>query len=116
MNKTSVPDGLSFAAFSDGYDGGFNPACEDMHFYMAEHRRARLETLTEFIVASANEGKRFTCIVYSVLLPWVAKVAAAAEIPCIPFGLSQQPILTSITIISMAMEICSGTMLMISQF
>ncbi|KAJ4723071.1 Glycosyltransferase [Melia azedarach] len=82
INTTSVPDGLSFAAFSDGYDDGFKPG-DDIHHYMAELKRLGSETLSEFIVNSVNEGKKFTCIVYSILLTWVGKVAAAAEIPSI---------------------------------
>ncbi|KAJ4723077.1 Glycosyltransferase [Melia azedarach] len=82
INTASVTDGLSFATFSDGYDDGIKPG-DDIHHYMAELKRLGSETLSEVILASANEGKRFTYIVYSVLLPWVGKVAAAAEIPSI---------------------------------
>ncbi|KAJ4723072.1 Glycosyltransferase [Melia azedarach] len=82
MNTTSVPDGLSFAAFTDDYLHGFKPG-DDIQHYMAELKRLGSETLSELILTSANEGKRFTCVVYSVLLPWVGKVAAAAEIPSV---------------------------------
>ncbi|KAK1592552.1 hypothetical protein Q3G72_026843 [Acer saccharum] len=80
MNKTSVPEGLTFGSFSDGYDDGFKPGDGD-DIYWAELRRVGFQTLTEFLVASTEQGKHYSCIVYSILLPWIEKVAAAANIP-----------------------------------
>ncbi|KAL5784274.1 hypothetical protein ACOSQ2_006666 [Xanthoceras sorbifolium] len=82
MNKTTsvVPEGLSFGSYSDGYDDGFKPG-DDFHHYMAEIRRVGSQTLTEFVVASTEQGNHYSCIVYSILLPWVEKVAASVNIP-----------------------------------
>ncbi|KAK0607343.1 hypothetical protein LWI29_013571 [Acer saccharum] len=80
MNKISVPEGLTFGSFSDGYDDGFKPGDGD-DIYWAELRRVGSQTLAEFLVASTEQGKHYSCIVYSILLPWIEKVAAAANIP-----------------------------------
>ncbi|KAK4857003.1 hypothetical protein QYF36_023518 [Acer negundo] len=80
MNKTSIPEGLTFGSFSDGYDDGFKHGDGD-DIYWAELRRVGSQTLTEFVVASTEQGKHYSCIVYSILLPWIEKVAAAANIP-----------------------------------
>lgn len=44
MIKSPVPDGLSYAAFSDGYDDGFNPS-DDHAQYMAQLKQVDPRTL-----------------------------------------------------------------------
>ncbi|XP_018848545.1 crocetin glucosyltransferase, chloroplastic-like [Juglans regia] len=76
MNKSPTPDGLSFATFSDGYDdGGFKHGDHDFVDYMSELKRRGSQTLTDLVVSSANKGRTFTCLVYSILLPWACDVA-----------------------------------------
>ncbi|XVF15040.1 hypothetical protein REPUB_Repub09cG0115200 [Reevesia pubescens] len=81
MNKTSPPNSLSYASFSDGYDQGFNNTTDDVNHYMVEITRCGSQTLREFIAQSINQGSRFACIVYCTLLPWVAVVAREFHIP-----------------------------------
>ncbi|KAF9679683.1 hypothetical protein SADUNF_Sadunf06G0040000 [Salix dunnii] len=81
MSKTGTyPEGLSFAAFDDGSEHGFSPS-DDMDHYFTELRRAGSKSLAELIVASSENGRPFTCVVYSNLIPWVAKVARELNLP-----------------------------------
>ncbi|XP_022740805.1 crocetin glucosyltransferase, chloroplastic-like [Durio zibethinus] len=81
MNKTSVPEGLSYATFSNGYDQGFNHGTDDVKHYMVETRRCGSKTLRELIAQSISQGTRFGCIVYCTILPWVPVVAREFHIP-----------------------------------
>ncbi|EOY05113.1 Indole-3-acetate beta-D-glucosyltransferase, putative isoform 1 [Theobroma cacao] len=81
MKPMSPLEGLTYvAAYSDGYDDGLKPG-DDIDRYILESRRKGLETLSEFIGASIEEGIRFTCIVYGIMMPWVALVAREFHIP-----------------------------------
>ncbi|WCJ24470.1 UDP-glycosyltransferase 75C1 [Euphorbia peplus] len=81
MSLSTFPDGISLAAFSDGFDDGFKPKDEDdSNYYVAELERRGSQTLSDLILAADTEGKPFTCLVYTLLLPWAAKVARAHHI------------------------------------
>ncbi|CAA2998880.1 crocetin glucosyltransferase, chloroplastic-like [Olea europaea var. sylvestris] len=77
---SDIPNGITFAAFSDGYDDGFNLS-DDPDLYMTEIRNRGSETLRDTILASAEQGRPVTCLVYTLLLPWAAKVAHEVHIP-----------------------------------
>ncbi|KAL6188876.1 hypothetical protein ACLB2K_040267 [Fragaria x ananassa] len=76
-----MPRGLTFAPFSDGYDDGFKPGDIDIHHYMSELRRRASQAIAYIVMSSANEGRPYTCIVYTILLSWVAKVASELQLP-----------------------------------
>ncbi|KAJ6331992.1 hypothetical protein OIU76_010383 [Salix suchowensis] len=81
MTKTGTyPEGLSFAAFDDGSEHGFSPS-DDINHYFTELRRVGSKSLAELIAASSKNGRPFTCVVYSNLIPWVAKVARELNLP-----------------------------------
>ncbi|KAB5551826.1 hypothetical protein DKX38_009137 [Salix brachista] len=81
MSKTGTyPEGLSFAAFDDGSEHGFSPS-DDISHYFTELRRVGSKSLAELIAASSKNGRPFTCVVYSNLIPWVAKVARELNLP-----------------------------------
>jgi hypothetical protein len=82
MTKTLTPhdDGLSFATYSDGYDNGTEPDI-DVDHYMSELKRHGSQTLTDLILSSANEGRSFTCLVCTTLIPWAADVASGLDLP-----------------------------------
>ncbi|KAL4642845.1 hypothetical protein ACB092_02G049400 [Castanea dentata] len=63
MIKSPPPNGLSFSTFSDGYDDG-----------VLKHNGSK--ALTDLIVSTANKQ----CIVYTMLLPWVADPAMVLDI------------------------------------
>ncbi|XP_075504856.1 crocetin glucosyltransferase, chloroplastic-like [Primulina tabacum] len=76
-----APKGLTFATFSDGYDDGFKPS-DDGKRYMSELKKSSSRTLKDIIVASSEQGRPVTCLVYTVLLPWAAEVAREVHVPC----------------------------------
>ncbi|GLT80572.1 hypothetical protein SLA2020_520050 [Shorea laevis] len=81
MNRGSPVEGLSYAGFSDGNDDGSKKEL-DAATVVLDVERYGSPTLREFIAARIGEGMRFTHIVYSILLPWVAEVAREFHIPC----------------------------------
>lgn len=85
MAKTTtstLPKGLNFAAFSDGYDDGFKADEHDSQHYMSEIKSRGSKTLRDIILKSSDEGRPMTSLVYSLLLPWAANVARELHIPC----------------------------------
>ncbi|KAI8004451.1 hypothetical protein LOK49_LG08G02237 [Camellia lanceoleosa] len=82
ISKTTgaAPEGLKFAAFSDGYDDGFRLG-NDVQHMLSETRNNSSRILREIIAASAAEGRPITCLVYTLLLPWAAEVARDCHIP-----------------------------------
>lgn len=88
MNKTTAIRGLSFATFSDGYDDGFKPggSSRDVNaafeLYILELRRRGSECLANLIATAGENGRPpFTCVVYTMLLPWAAEVARGHGLP-----------------------------------
>nr|BAD90934.1 monoterpene glucosyltransferase [Eucalyptus perriniana] len=80
MAKSDPPEGLSFASFSDGSDEGLKPGI-DFNQYMVDVERLGSETLRDLVVTSLNEGRKFACIFYTTIIPWVAQVAHSLQIP-----------------------------------
>ncbi|KAL2469455.1 UDP-glycosyltransferase 75D1 [Abeliophyllum distichum] len=78
---SDITNDITFVAFSDGYDDGFKLS-DDHEHYMTEIRNRGSDTLRDTILDSANQGRRITCLVYSLLLPWAAAVAREVHIPC----------------------------------
>ncbi|CAA2971524.1 crocetin glucosyltransferase, chloroplastic-like [Olea europaea var. sylvestris] len=71
---------LTFAAFSDGYDDGCKQS-DDHNRYMAVIRNSSSNSIRDTVLASAEQGRPVTCLVYSLLLPWAAAVARELQIP-----------------------------------
>ncbi|KAL6342488.1 hypothetical protein AAG906_011178 [Vitis piasezkii] len=82
MSKPPTLEGLEFATFSDGYDHGFKLG-DDLQNFISELERLGSQALTELIVARANEGRPFTCLLYGMLIPWVAEVAQSFHLPSV---------------------------------
>ncbi|RWR87159.1 crocetin glucosyltransferase, chloroplastic-like protein [Cinnamomum micranthum f. kanehirae] len=80
MIRSPAPPGLSYASFSDGYDDGFNPS-DDRGHYMAQLKQIGARTLSHLVRTLSNEGRHVTCIVYTVILGWVADVAREVGVP-----------------------------------
>ncbi|KAL5202360.1 hypothetical protein ABZP36_013312 [Zizania latifolia] len=66
---------MAYAAYSDGYDGGFDRAVDDHTRYMAQVRTVGARTLAGVFRRLRDGGRPVTCAVYTLLLPWVADVA-----------------------------------------
>ncbi|KAL0382831.1 UNVERIFIED_CONTAM: UDP-glycosyltransferase 75C1 [Sesamum calycinum] len=83
MEKTAardLPKGLSFAAFSDGYDDGFTMS-DDPNKYMTEIRSRGAKALKDTALSAAEQGRPVTCLIYTPLLPWASEVARDVNIP-----------------------------------
>ncbi|KAJ6304101.1 hypothetical protein OIU77_017893 [Salix suchowensis] len=77
---TNHPKGLYFASFDDGSEHGFRPS-DDIDHYFSELWRAGSKSLADLICQGTKNGGPFTCVVYSNLVPWVAKVARQLNLP-----------------------------------
>ncbi|KAL0403677.1 UNVERIFIED_CONTAM: UDP-glycosyltransferase 75C1 [Sesamum radiatum] len=83
MEKTAardLPKGLSFAAFSDGYDDGFTMS-DDPKKYMTEIRSHGTKTLKDTALSAAEQGRPITCLILTPLVPWASEVAREVSIP-----------------------------------
>ncbi|CAN6722717.1 unnamed protein product [Malus baccata var. baccata] len=80
IGNGSIPDGLTYAPFSDGYDDRFKPG-DNIDHYLSELLRHGAQAITDLVVSSANEGHPYTCLVYTILLPWAADVAHELHLP-----------------------------------
>ncbi|KAL0403676.1 UNVERIFIED_CONTAM: UDP-glycosyltransferase 75C1 [Sesamum radiatum] len=83
MEKTAardLPKGLSFAAFSDGHDDGYTMS-DDIKKYMMEIRTRGAKTLKDTALSAAEQGRPFTCVIYTLLLLWASEVAREVNIP-----------------------------------
>ncbi|KAB2623314.1 crocetin glucosyltransferase [Pyrus ussuriensis x Pyrus communis] len=80
IGNDSIPDGLTYSLFSDGYDDGFN-STNNIDDYMSELRRRGAQAITDLAVSSAKEGHPYTCLVYTIFLPWAADVAHELHLP-----------------------------------
>ncbi|PQQ18454.1 crocetin glucosyltransferase chloroplastic [Prunus yedoensis var. nudiflora] len=78
----STPNGLTYAPYSDGYDDGFKFS-DDVDHYTSELRRAGSQVITDLVAASAKEGHPYTCLVYTILLPWAADLARELHLPSV---------------------------------
>ncbi|MED6134216.1 hypothetical protein PIB30_035007 [Stylosanthes scabra] len=82
-NKPSIP-GLSLLTYSDGYDAGFSVFTggdEDYRLYASELKRRGSEFIDDLITFRAKEGEPFTCLIYSLLVPWAHEVARDLQLP-----------------------------------
>ncbi|XP_058759490.1 phloretin 4'-O-glucosyltransferase-like [Vicia villosa] len=83
VNKPTTP-GLSFATFSDGYDDGLTTSDDKVIVsYVSELTRRGSEFLKKIILSAKEENHPFTCLTYSILLPWAAKVARELHLPSV---------------------------------
>ncbi|KAF3531279.1 hypothetical protein DY000_02039079 [Brassica cretica] len=88
LSKENVLQNLTFATYSDGRDDGFRPSTssdksrqQSSRQYLSEMRRRGRETLTELIEDNRRQNRPFTCVVYTILLTWVAELAREFQIP-----------------------------------
>ncbi|GAV69855.1 UDPGT domain-containing protein [Cephalotus follicularis] len=82
MTKNTTTESLiSYAPFSDGYDEGFKSGVDDLNHFMMSMRRFGSQNLKAIISEKINQGPPFTSIVYSILIPWVGKLARELHIP-----------------------------------
>ncbi|XP_010915038.1 crocetin glucosyltransferase, chloroplastic [Elaeis guineensis] len=71
-----VSDGrLSYLPFSDGYDDGFKDLIPKFDQYMIQAKLNGSRNLSNLLGDLTARGRRVTCLIYTILLPWAADVA-----------------------------------------
>jgi UDP-glucoronosyl and UDP-glucosyl transferase len=73
---------IYYLPYSDGYDEGFKRNVHDHNQYMTESKVVGSRTLTAVIDRLASDGRPVTCIIYTLLMSWVADVARNHGLPC----------------------------------
>ncbi|EOA15861.1 hypothetical protein CARUB_v10007692mg [Capsella rubella] len=88
FSQENVPETLTFATYSDGYDDGYKSSTSSDKSlkdatanFMSEMKRLGRETLTELIEDNRRQNRPFTCVVYTILLTWVAELAREIHLP-----------------------------------
>ncbi|KAL1220578.1 UDP-glycosyltransferase 75D1 [Cardamine amara subsp. amara] len=88
FSQENVPETLIFASYSDGHDDGYKSSAysgksrqEANGNFMSEMKRRGKETLTELIEDNRRQNRPFTCVVYTILLTWVAELAREFHLP-----------------------------------
>ncbi|WJX53083.1 hypothetical protein P8452_39120 [Trifolium repens] len=74
---TTIPN-LSLTPFSDGYDDGFmaiDHTDADFNLYSSQFNRRGSDFVTNLILSAKQESQPFTCLLYTLLLPWAPRVA-----------------------------------------
>ncbi|KAL1535667.1 UDP-glycosyltransferase 75C1-like [Salvia divinorum] len=80
MAAPTVTKGLTFFAFSDGFDDGYKLG-DDANIFMDAMRSHGSTALRDAIATAAEEGRPITSLVYTLLLPWATEVARELHIP-----------------------------------
>ncbi|OEL14724.1 UDP-glycosyltransferase 75D1 [Dichanthelium oligosanthes] len=70
-------DVVTYVAYSDGCDSGFDSAADSYARYMEQARAAGERSLAAVLHRLRDGGRPVTCAMYTLLLPWVAGVARA---------------------------------------
>ncbi|RVW70427.1 UDP-glycosyltransferase 75C1 [Vitis vinifera] len=98
MAKTPTMDGLKFVTFPDGCDSGLKQS-DALQGFMSELERLGSQALTDLLIASANEGRPVTCIIYGILIPWVAERSFARKsvTPRLPLNYQDCPCSVAVT-------------------
>ncbi|CAJ2677514.1 unnamed protein product [Trifolium pratense] len=74
---TTIPN-LSLTPFSDGYDDGFmaiDRTDADFNLYSSQFNSRGSDFVTNLILSAKQESQPFTCLLYTLLLPWAPRVA-----------------------------------------
>ncbi|CAM8893343.1 hypothetical protein QQ045_026303 [Rhodiola kirilowii] len=74
-SDAELPKGLTVVEYFDGYDRTHKDDDEATKRAMERIKNSSSEALRKVVSTAADEGCPVTCVVYSLLLPWVAAVA-----------------------------------------
>ncbi|KAI3794905.1 hypothetical protein L1987_37546 [Smallanthus sonchifolius] len=77
----------------DGYDDGFNSKINDTTTFLTQFRNRGTQSLKETLISNAENGTPVSCVVYTLLLPWVAKVARDLHVPSAPLWIQPASVL-----------------------
>ncbi|KAJ8530774.1 hypothetical protein K7X08_023655 [Anisodus acutangulus] len=75
IKKLPNIEGLSFAPFSDGYDGKFKGSFDEYHLLNSSIKSHGSEFIFNLIKLNAKNGTPFTYVIYTILMDWAGSVA-----------------------------------------
>ncbi|CAN4090848.1 unnamed protein product [Withania somnifera] len=93
ISKLPNIEGLSFAPFSDGYDGNFKGSLDELDKFYASLVSHGSEFVTQTLKSRAAEGCPFTRVIYTTLMAWVGKVAKSINVPSTFFWIQPATVL-----------------------
>ncbi|XP_052136809.1 cyanidin 3-O-rutinoside 5-O-glucosyltransferase-like [Oryza glaberrima] len=73
--------GVDYAAFTDGFDDGFQPERCDGAAFVGRLQLVGPASLARLAAALRARGRPVTCVVYTLLLPFAAAVARDLDVP-----------------------------------
>ncbi|CAN4104582.1 unnamed protein product [Withania somnifera] len=73
--------GLTFAPFSDGFDGNFVWSMNNFHEFNASLRTHGSEFMKNLVEDRAKEGRPFKRIIYTTLTAWIGLLAKTIDVP-----------------------------------
>ncbi|XP_015061745.1 UDP-glycosyltransferase 75C1-like [Solanum pennellii] len=73
--------GLTFAPFSDGYDGNFKGPMNRIHEFNTSLRTHGTEFVTNLVEDRAKQGCPFKRIIYTTLTAWIGLLAKKINVP-----------------------------------
>ncbi|KAK9664524.1 hypothetical protein RND81_14G048300 [Saponaria officinalis] len=79
--RRKLPEGLGIATFSDGNDDGYRRNDGDLMDYLSNFQKGGTKVIGEVYEKARDEGKPVTCLVYTMLLTWVAEAAREYHMP-----------------------------------
>ncbi|OIT37258.1 PREDICTED: crocetin glucosyltransferase, chloroplastic-like isoform X1 [Nicotiana attenuata] len=74
-------EGLTFAPFSDGYDGNFKGSFDEYHLLNSAIKIHGSEFIANLIKSKAKNGCPFTRVIYTIIMDWAGLVAKKFNIP-----------------------------------
>ncbi|KAK9062559.1 hypothetical protein SSX86_019746 [Deinandra increscens subsp. villosa] len=79
LDKQTTPPGLSFAPFSDGHDDFVigNPPPTTLQNHISDFATTGAPAVAKTIASAAAGGEPFHHVIYTTIIPWVARVARA---------------------------------------
>lgn len=73
--------GLTFAPFSDGFDGNFKGSMSNFHEFNASLKTHGSEFVTNLVEDRAKQGRPFKRIIYTTLTAWIGLLAKSINVP-----------------------------------
>ncbi|KAG8375969.1 hypothetical protein BUALT_Bualt09G0014400 [Buddleja alternifolia] len=79
-STSSTTDGLiDFISFHDGYDNGWSN--DESQNFMCSLKEHGSKAVADVITAAREEGRPFTRLIYTLLVPWAAQAAFNLQLP-----------------------------------
>ncbi|MCD7472181.1 hypothetical protein HAX54_013189 [Datura stramonium] len=82
IKKLPNIEGLSFAAFSDGYDGNFKGSLNEFHLFNSSMKSHGSEFILNLMKSNSKNGSTpITHVIYTVLMDWAGSIAKKFNVP-----------------------------------